>query len=109
MRYSIIPDSDALSHCAGCGSRITEENEVFGVGAKFRPGVNLSDYEGHCIEITLLSREKPIAMMVTVTGSDAKRDGKDGMFLVCSEQCGVKLKELLRNEIAVGDIFQAVT
>jgi hypothetical protein len=47
-------------------------------------------------------------MMVTAPGSEAKDDGKDGMFLVCSESCGKQLKQVLEKEISVGKMFETV-
>jgi hypothetical protein len=47
-------------------------------------------------------------MMVTVEGSDAKNDGNDGMFLVCTEECAVKLRNALEKEISLGKIFDSV-
>ena len=108
MEFYIIPDKEALSQCAWCGSKIDDYMEVFGFGAKFKPDFDLSEYESHCIQIDLVSEEKPVYMMVTVEGSDAKKDGNDGMFLVCSEGCGNKLKKVLEKEISVGKIFESV-
>ncbi len=108
MAYQIIPDEDALGKCAWCGSRIYEDTEVFALGAKLRAGVDLSEYETHCIEIVLMSEEKPVPMMVTAESSEAKRDNKDVMFLVCSEKCGSELKRALEKEIAIGALFDTV-
>jgi hypothetical protein len=106
MEYYIIPDQDALSQCASCRGTINDMTEVFGIGATFKPDVDLSEFESHCIQIDLVSEEKPVYMMVTVPGSEAKNNGKDGMFLVCSEGCGKKLKKVLENEISLGKMFE---
>jgi hypothetical protein len=108
MEFSIIPDKEALSQCAWCQSHITEYMEVFGFGAKLKPNVDLSEYESHCIQIGLVSEEKSVYMMVTGQGSEAKSEGKDGMFLVCSEACGKKLKSVLEKEISLGKMFKTV-
>jgi hypothetical protein len=108
MTYPIIPDEDSLGECAWCGSRIYDDTEVFAIGAKLRSGVDLSAYQGHCIEITLASREKPINMLVTYEGSEAKTDDKDAMFMVCSEDCASTLKDVLEKEISIGKLFGAV-
>jgi hypothetical protein len=108
MEFSIIPDNEALSKCAWCESHITEYMEVFGFGAKLKPDVDLSEYEGHCIQIGLLSEGKSIYMMVTGQGSEAKNEGKDAMFLVCSEKCAKKLKNVLEEEISSGEMFKTV-
>jgi len=105
MEFNIIPDEDALSRCAWCRNHISDDIEVFGVDVKLKPDVDLSEYESHCIQISLVSEEKPIYMMVTAQGSEAKKEGKDGMFLLCSEECGEKLKNVLAKEISLGKLF----
>jgi hypothetical protein len=108
MNYYIIPDEDALGTCALCNGRIYEDEEVFAIGTKFQSGVDLTEYAGHCIEISLNSEEKTMNMMVTAEGSEAKLQNKDGMFLVCSEGCGTKLKDVLKKEVSSGDMFDTV-
>ena len=108
MTYYIIPDEDALGICAMCNGRIYEDDEVFAIGSKFRSNIDLSDYAGHCIEIELASEKKAVNMMVTAEGSEAKMENKDGMFLVCSEDCGSKLRDVLKKEISEGDMFEKV-
>ena len=108
MEFNIIPDQEALSRCAWCQSHISDDMEVFSTGAKLKPNVDLSEYEGHCIQIGLISEEKPIYMMVTDQGSEAKRDGKDCMFLFCSEECAKKLKNVLEKEISLGKMFGTI-
>ena len=108
MEFSIIPDKEALSRCAWCQSHITDHMEVFGFGAKLKSNVDLSEYEGHCIELGLAAEDKPVCMMVTAQDSEAKNEGKDGMFLVCSEKCGNKLKNVLEKEISLGKMFETV-
>ena len=82
--------------------------EVLGLGVKMKPDVDLSEYESHCIQIGLVSEEKPVYMMVTAQGSQARNDGNGGMFLVCSEGCGEKLKSVLEKEISLGAMFETV-
>jgi hypothetical protein len=108
MEFYIIPDEEALSKCAWCHSHINDHMEVLGLGAKLKPDADLSEYESHCIQIGLVSEEKPIYMMVTAQGSAAKSNGNDGMFLVCSEGCGEKLKSVLEKEISLGKMFETV-
>ena len=108
MEFSIIPDQEALSKCTWCQSHITDHMEVLGLGAKLKPEVDLSEYESHCIQIGLVSEEKPVRMMVTAQGSQARSNGNDGMFLVCSEGCGEKLKSVLEKEISLGAMFETV-
>ena len=108
MEFNIIPDGDALSKCAWCRNSISEDVEVVGVGAKLKPDVDLSEYESHCIQISLVSEEKPIYMMVTAQDSEAKKEGSDAMFLLCSIECGNKLKHVLAKEVSIGNMFGTV-
>ena len=108
MEFYIIPDEEALSKCAWCQGHINDHTEVFSLGAKLMPDTDLSEYESHCIQIGLVSEEKPVYMMVTAQGSEAKKDGNDGMFLVCSEGCGKNLKRVLEKEISLGRMFETV-
>ena len=108
MEFNIIPDKEALSKCSWCQSQITDHMEVFGLAVKLKSNVDLSEYEGHCIELGLASEEKSVCMMVTGQGSQAKNDGKDVMFLVCSETCGKKLKKVLEKKISLGKMFKTV-
>jgi len=108
MEFHIIPDEEALSKCTWCQSHITDHMEVLGLGAKLKSDVDLSEYESHCIQIGLVSEEKPVYMMVTAQGSQARTNGNDGMFLVCSEGCGKKLKSVLEKEISLGKMFETV-
>ena len=108
MAFNIIPDKEALSQCTWCQNPISDEEEVFGFGVKLRPEIDLSAYASHCIEIGLVSEEKPVYMMVTAEGSEAKNEGKDGMFLVCSEICGQQLKNALEKEISLGKLFKTI-
>ena len=41
-------------------------------------------------------------------GSEARSNGNDCMFLVCSERCGKKLKRVLEKEISLGKMFETV-
>ena len=108
MEFNIIPDGDALSKCAWCQNSISEDVDVVGVGAKLKPDVDLSEYESHCIQISLVSEEKPIYMMVTAQDSEAKKEGSDAMFLLCSIECGNKLKHVLAKEVSIGNMFGTV-
>jgi len=108
MEFSIIPDKEALGKCAWCRNSVNDEMEVFALGAKLKAKFDLSEYESHCIQIGLVTEDKPIYMMVTAQGSQAKNEGKDGMFLVCSEECSKKLKNVLEEETSIGKMFKAV-
>ena len=108
MVFNIIPDSEALSRCAWCGGYIDENSEVFGLGVTFKPEADLSPYQSHCIELELLSEEKSVLMIVSREGSSARQQGKDGMFMVCSQKCAGRLKKTLEEEVSLSELFAGV-
>ena len=87
-----------MSECNWCKKYIEEGHEVFGFGAKARPGLDLKNKEGTIITIPLILEEKDISVIVTAQDSDAKKDGHDLLFMTCSRKCGEKLKNALKNE-----------
>ncbi|WP_276202691.1 hypothetical protein [Oceanobacillus caeni] len=40
-------------------------------------------------------------MIVTTADSEAKKNGQDGLFVICSHECGEKLKSILDKEMNV--------
>jgi hypothetical protein len=108
MRYSIIPDKEALDKCAWCQGKIQEDEDVYDVSVKLKPDVDLSEFTSHCIQLDLVSEAKSVYMLVTAQDSEARKKGDDGMFLLCSESCSTSLKALLENEIARGILFESV-
>jgi hypothetical protein len=103
-----ISAEEALGKCAWCGKRIADDLEVYGFGARIRPDIDLSEHEGEAIELTLLTKDRSVPMMVTSEASEAKRDGNDLMFMVCSEQCGKEMKAALEEEKALGDMLDRI-
>jgi len=108
MDAVVIPDKEALGKCAWCRKRIHDNREVFGFGAKIKKEANFSEYEGNAIRLMLLSEDRGVPMMVTTEGSEAKKNGNDVMFMVCSEKCGKEMKTALKREKSVGDVFAGI-
>jgi hypothetical protein len=48
---------------------------------------------------------KTIWSIVPPADSDARKDGKDIMFTLCSEECGDQLKETLEIEKDLGELI----
>lgn len=80
------------SKCAWCGEHIPEGHEVFAVGAKAHPHIDLKDLEGKTTEIYCLTARKKIPVLVVTPQSQAKREGYDMIMMVCSEDCGASLR-----------------
>jgi hypothetical protein len=80
------------SECGWCHQAIGEGSPVFGVPCKAVPGVDLFPVQGKVIELQLDPPNRTLLAGVSAFDSDAKRDGADLVFMVCSESCGKKLK-----------------
>lgn len=92
---------DVVSVCAWCGKPIPEGSEVFSLGAKARPGVDL-EREGNVLELTLDATRKALAIIPT-QDSQAKKEGWDLLFTICSEECARTLKEAVQRQIDIVD------
>lgn len=103
MKAKCVPDKIALGRCSWCGKRIKANVPVYAFGGKKRPGVDLSEFEGSAIQISLATVAKEVICMVTGPGSPAKADGKDFMFMICSEACAVEMKAVMDAETALGN------
>jgi hypothetical protein len=88
------------SECGWCGKSIGEDQPVFGIGGKALPGIDLSLVQGKVIEIDLETAAKHVLAAVPAFDSDAKKEGNDLMFMVCSEACGRQLQAAVAGELA---------
>jgi hypothetical protein len=103
MDAARIPPENALGKCAWCRKKIGDDVPVFSVGARKRPGADLSAFEGHGVRMKLASRRRDVIALVPPVDSGARRDGYDLVFLVCSEECGTALKSATEEDIRLGD------
>jgi hypothetical protein len=85
--------------CAWCMRRLKEGKEVYGLNVTFKEGVDYSDKEGTITQIYLNSRNTSVPMIVAANESEAKQNGIDGIFSICSPKCGEKMKQALSKEI----------
>jgi hypothetical protein len=51
--------------------------------------------EGQTVQTALAAVGKIVPVLVTVRGSQARREGYDVVFTVCSRECGARLKAAL--------------
>jgi hypothetical protein len=84
--------------CAWCKKTIPEDSELFGVGAKLKPGIDFEESAGKTITLYLVLSGKEIPAFVTTRNSRAKKDGHDIMFMVCSAECGEFLAMAFQKE-----------
>lgn len=88
-----------MFRCAWCRRTIKENQPLFAISTKFAKGVDYSDKEGDIIEVYLNDLQTTVPMIVTTADSEAKKQGQDGMFTVCSQRCGKNLKSTLKKEV----------
>ncbi|MUV37643.1 hypothetical protein JNUCC1_01449 [Lentibacillus sp. JNUCC-1] len=95
-----------MFNCAWCNKKIGENQALFGLNVKFVEGSELSSKEGEITHVYLTSRGTKVPMIVTTADSEAKKEGVDGVFPICSEPCSEKLKKALEKE---KDLFKEVS
>jgi hypothetical protein len=88
-----------MLRCSLCMKKINEDKECFGLSVKFVKGVNLKQDEGTIKSIYLTTRNTSVPMIVVAEDSEAKKQGQDGIFVLCSDKCGVKMKKTINEEI----------
>ncbi len=85
--------------CGWCGDEIPEDTELFGIGAKARPDIDLSESTGKVIDVFLTRRDRNVQALVVTEESPAKKEGKDLLFVVCGESCAEALRQAVGREI----------
>ena len=94
-----------ISTCTWCRKRIPKGSEVFSLGAKVKSGLDLQGQEGHAMQLLLAKSGKTVTAIVPTHDSQAKKEGHDLLFAICSRQCGMALKKVLQEEL---DLFDRV-
>jgi hypothetical protein len=101
-----ITPAEVLKRCAWCNQYIPEDEEIFSLGSKTHPGIDLSDQEGGVILLEV--GEKLVPALVPTADSPAKEAGNDVLFVLCSRRCGSALREALGEQLggrsAKGDV-----
>ena len=94
-----------MSTCCWCGFKIKDEGPLYAIGCKKHPEVDISKYESKVMPVKISVTGKTIWSIVPPAGSDARREGNDFMFTLCSENCGNQLKETLEIEKEIGKLI----
>jgi len=71
---------------------------VFGLGAKARKDVDIKQHEGTIIQLSLILSRRTVPAIVTREDSEARKTGKDLMFMTCGQRCVESLKTALEQE-----------
>ncbi|MEW6554429.1 MAG: hypothetical protein AB1384_09105 [Actinomycetota bacterium] len=95
---------DGVYRCAYCEKKVRPGAEVYGLGVKLRKGLEYPGAIGRSMTVELPVQGRELECMVTADGSQARQEGWDLIFMVCSEGCGAALKALLEEE----DLFEEI-
>jgi hypothetical protein len=96
-------EREPLPNCAWCEDEIPEDVEVFTIGAKAKPGIDLSEAEGTIIPLSLVLANRTVSALVPIKDSPAARDGHDLIFMVCSRSCAQALSNGLEKDWKLAD------
>ena len=90
------------AECGWCGKVIDKDEPVFAVGARVHEGIDLSLVEGNVIELSFSVSNRKVLAAVAAFDSDAKAEGKDVVFMVCSDVCGKQVQAAFADELTHG-------
>ena len=89
--------------CAWCNQKISEDDDIFGFGAKASQSVDLEGKEGEFVSLNLSLLDKTVFALVPEKPSGTNTHGYDLLFITCSEDCAQSLKDELDLE---RDVFE---
>lgn len=94
-----------LTTCCWCDKKIGENQEVLALGCRKQPEIDISKYEGDIMPVVIATIGKTLWAIVPTEESDPRKEGKDFMFTLCSDECGIELKEALAQEKEIGEML----
>ncbi len=106
QKKGYIDPNKVISICTWCGKNIPKGSEIFSLGAKVKANIDLRKQSGQVMQILLARSEKTVCAIVPTNDSQAKKEGNDVLFAICSRDCGHALKKALQEEL---DIFDQLT
>lgn len=90
--------------CAWCMKKLVKNKPAYGLSVRFAEGFEYNDPDGKIVQMYLKSRNTSVPIIISAVGSEAKKNGQDGLFALCSEQCGEKMRNVLKEELNFGSV-----
>jgi hypothetical protein len=87
-----------LEHCCWCNRLIDEESERFSINTKFQDPKDYEKNAGKIVEFYVPSVDRSIMAFAVTLDSEAKKQGYEVMFMICSESCREELTVAMREE-----------
>ena len=94
------------AECGWCGEGIGEDDPVVAVGGRVHEDIDLSLVEGKVVELVFSVSGRTVLAAVPAFDSDAKAEGKDVVFMVCSDACGRQIQAAFADELSQGLTIQ---
>lgn len=90
--------------CALCEKKLRAGANIFGLGVKLKSWLEYPGGIGRATLVQLPVQGRMIECLATADGSRAKLEGWDLVFMLCSEECGAGLREILEGT----DMFEEI-
>jgi len=91
-----------LYECAWCGKSIPEDAPVYTLTGTARPEIDLSKHRGTTLDIPVETANKTIPAIVATEDSELKkRKGHDLLFMLCSQSCGIHLRNVIAEDLGI--------
>ncbi len=86
--------------CSWCNSEIPAASDVFAVGAKLKEGIQVVTGEGEpaAALFNVMVGGRSVTAIVAAADSEARSQGNDLLFIVCSKECAEDLSRALESE-----------
>ena len=91
-----------LDHCCWCNREMREDSERFSINTKFRDPKDYQKNAGRIVEFYVPTVDRAILALAVTRDSEAKKQGHEIMFVVCSERCREELSAALREDATGG-------
>lgn len=86
-------EEDLQTWCGWCGEPLAEDADIVTLGASVHSKEMLRNVEGEIVPLPVGDRS--VDAIVVMADSPAKQEGRDLLFIVCSEECASQLREAL--------------
>ncbi len=92
---------DWLGRCAWCRRRLDPDREVIGIKARLRPEAAGLLPPGTVQPMRLAEAKRTVPIIIPALDSPARKEGVDAIFQVCSDGCGLALREAFAREVGL--------
>jgi len=80
-----------LGHCGWCNREIGKEGERIAIKVRIRNKKDYRKHEGRIVSFELADAGRTVVAYVVTREPPAKKEGKEVIFQVCSDRCGLEL------------------